>query len=109
MLLLGIALLSYYFYPTSYHLGVPTQSFGVAVSQSISLDWPITLGLDTQRGEPELDIQALLHPIPQSRSEGPAYVMFVLPFHIDYVISSGVYKSTLNIWDAVNDQNTVAS
>lgn len=110
MLTLGSLLMFRYFYPASSQLSAPTVNFGVGVTRGVSLNWPITLDLYTQKAEPELDIQALLHPIPQTPSqEEPAYLMFLLPFHVDHVISSGVSKGTLDNWNYVNEDDGVGS
>lgn len=110
MLFLGGVLLCYYFYPPSFQLQVPKQNFGVGVTKGVGLDWPVTIGLDTQQDEPVLYLEAFIHPIPLPKpEEGPAFVMFVLPFHIRTIAEYTSSNDILHNWDEVNDDNGVGS
>lgn len=60
MLLVGVALLYMYFYPAEYRMTAPKQGFGVAMSEVVQID-SLILGLNTQRQEPEFDVQAFIH------------------------------------------------
>jgi hypothetical protein len=118
ILIVGFSLMYCYFNFPSSQLSAQTQFFDVGLSRAVSLNWPVTLELIippnsfplTQQAEPEVDITLLIHPIPQTQSqEQPAYVMLVLPFHIDCVINSGVSKGTLDEWNKVNDDSGFGS
>jgi hypothetical protein len=83
LLAIGTGLLGAYLLAPEYHITIPSQGFGGAITQGITLT-QLYLVLLTEETPPHLDIGGIWSSTQQQN--GSAYLMFVIPFDIEYFV-----------------------
>ena len=81
-LTLGSGFLAFYFVAPESQIAPPKQGFGVAMTDTIRLDL-LWLSLDPQSSPPLFWIQAFWSLSKSPEKPKPAYIMFVIPFHVE--------------------------